>query len=235
VLAFTDADCRPDSGWLETGIAALGSGACELAAGAVRFDLGPGASPAQLTDALWHLDVERQVRERGAAMTSNLFVHRRVIDGIGGFAEVRSGEDGRWTRRAGEAGFRLCYAGEAVVWKLARRGPALLAKGWRTGRGLPRAWLGRGLAPWKLPLAALANARPPRPSRITAQARRRGVDAVLQRPLAVWWWSWLLEVSRAGGAFRGVLDLPWRWREDGGAAGCGVSRKGSPGSDREAG
>jgi len=206
IFAFTDADCRPTVDWLSEAVAAIETGQADLVAGRVLFDLGPTPKPCQLVDALWHLDAERQVRENRGAMTSNLVVHRRVVDGVGPFREVRSGEDGRWTRSAYDAGFVLRYVPNAVVCKRARNGRALLKKGWRTGRGLPTVWAARGVAPWKHPLSAVRNALPPPLSRIAHQARRRELAQAMERPLAIWFWTWLLEMTRSAGALSDIFQ-----------------------------
>jgi glycosyltransferase involved in cell wall biosynthesis len=131
VLAFTDADCRPDPGWLEAGLAALAD--TDVVAGAIRFVAPPCPSVWDLVDIDTFLDQERAVASGGAA-TANLFVRANLFERLGGFdAALPSGGDYDLVRRAVEAGSRLRYVPAAVV-AHPTRGDArvLLRKLWRT-------------------------------------------------------------------------------------------------------
>jgi glycosyltransferase involved in cell wall biosynthesis len=75
VLAFTDADCEPEAGWLAAGIAALHE--ADLVQGLVEpipdFDRGP------FDRTLW-ID-----HETGLYETANLFIRRELFERLGGF------------------------------------------------------------------------------------------------------------------------------------------------------
>jgi glycosyltransferase involved in cell wall biosynthesis len=75
LLAFTDADCFPEPGWLAAGVGALGR--ADLVQGAVRPERPPG--PFERT--LWV--------ERASALweSANLFVRRDLFDRLGGFEQ----------------------------------------------------------------------------------------------------------------------------------------------------
>jgi glycosyltransferase involved in cell wall biosynthesis len=208
VIAFTDADCRPLETWLERGVERLNEEAADLVGGRVIFTFAASPSVGEMVDALWHLDVRRQIHENRAAMTANLLVRSSVFDSIGGFdPEVRSGGDGRWTRRATDAGFKLIYAKDAIVRKPARRLGGLLAKAYRVGRGLPPAWLERGVGRGGIGVAIAFKTLPPVPSAVRRRIEETGVPGAGERLTTLWALSWLMELVRAAGSVHGVLDL----------------------------
>jgi glycosyltransferase involved in cell wall biosynthesis len=111
VIAFTDADCVPDPGWLAAGLRALDDGA-DLVQGRVVAD-GP-CGP-------W----DRTVRVDGLSglfETANLLVRRSWLERVGGFEPWLSpkrskelGEDVWLGWRLRRAGARVAFAPDAVV------------------------------------------------------------------------------------------------------------------------
>ncbi|MCE9662536.1 glycosyltransferase [Halomonas sp. M5N1S17] len=129
VLAFIDADCLPAPGWLQAGIeclqanpdAALVAGNIELTYGAQRL------TPAECFEKAFAFR-QRQNVANGVAVTANLFVRRKVFDVVGPFnAQLMSGGDFEWTRRATSRGHRLVFSEAAVVRHPARSSIAALA------------------------------------------------------------------------------------------------------------
>jgi len=120
LLAFTDADCVPDAGWLERGVAALTAGPATIIGGEV-----PSIDPVgrdlnsyeMLETVMFGLgSIRRLIEERGFAITANLFTSRAVFDRVGEFdADLKSAGDREWVRRAVAKGERLGYAGDAIV------------------------------------------------------------------------------------------------------------------------
>jgi GT2 family glycosyltransferase len=113
VLAFTDADCEPDPGWLAAGLRALRAGA-ELVQGRVVPARDPG--PFDRTVSVG--------AEHGLYETANLFVTRAAFERAGGFAPVPGielgagapfGEDAWFAWRARRAGAPSAFAPDAVV------------------------------------------------------------------------------------------------------------------------
>jgi len=119
VIAFTDADCRPASDWLESGVAALLSdAACGSVGGHIRqLARRPDApNPVEHFEILTYLDQEENVRRWRFAATANAFVRRDVFDQVGPFdGGLNSGADVRWSHRMQDCGFRLAYAPETRV------------------------------------------------------------------------------------------------------------------------
>jgi glycosyltransferase involved in cell wall biosynthesis len=118
VLAFCDADCVPEPGWLEAGLAALA--ATDLAAGRMRFIVPERRTVWTLLDMDGSKDHARQVRH-GTAETCNLFLRRELYDRVGGFDDTLPEHgDFDFVQRCVAGGARLSYAPEAVVWHPAR-------------------------------------------------------------------------------------------------------------------
>jgi glycosyltransferase involved in cell wall biosynthesis len=113
VLAFCDADCRPEPGWLEAGLEALEH--AELAAGEIRFALPPRRTVWTLLDMETFKDHARQVAASNAE-TANLFATRELYDRIGGFDDsLPEHGDFDFAQRSVAAGAQLVYAPRARV------------------------------------------------------------------------------------------------------------------------
>jgi GT2 family glycosyltransferase len=113
LIAFTDADCTPDPGWLAALVACLGRS--PLAAGPVRLRVGEPPNAVERLEMLWRFRQEDHVTVEGWAASANLGIRREAWDAIGGFDESfeRIGEDVDLCRRAREAGFGLAFCPEA--------------------------------------------------------------------------------------------------------------------------
>lgn len=148
-LVFTDADCVPESDWLEQGIGRLRSENAGLVAGAVRV-LYTGEEPtlAESIDGYLHMNQQEYV-EAGWGVTGNLFVRHDCLKEHGAFDETLvSGGDSEFGRRLTNHGVRIVYEDSAVVHHPARRSlGALLRKEWRIGRGI-RDLAGSGRLDW---------------------------------------------------------------------------------------
>lgn len=111
-LAFTDADCVPDPGWLAAGLAALAE--ADLVQGRVTPPEGARIGPFDRFVAV--------SSEYGLYETANLIVRRELFERLGGFESVlvprrgiELGEDVWFGWRARRAGARTSFAAEAVV------------------------------------------------------------------------------------------------------------------------
>ena len=137
LLAFTDADCVPDPGWLAAGADAIKRGA-DLAGGEVVSTAAGQLNAWERYDRAVYLRQDELVREERFAATANLFVRRAVVDDLGGFdGSLRSGGDYEFGRRATSAGYRLVYAPEASV---VHRPRASLQETWHLHRRLGAGW-----------------------------------------------------------------------------------------------
>lgn len=118
ILAFTDADCQPDVGWLQNGVELLLSQKdYQLIGGRIEFIWSKSPpSVVELTD--FCLSFNQHLIRKGQkhGVTANLMAHRRVFEAVGLFdAALRSGGDVAWCERAADHGFRIGYAETAVV------------------------------------------------------------------------------------------------------------------------
>lgn len=131
LLAFTDADCVPDPGWLAAGLAALDRH--DFVGGQMSVIPSPGPGPASGAEGferVFAFHNERYVREVGFTVTANLFCSRAVFDRTGPF-RVGVSEDIEWCHRARDAGFRIGYAAHARVGHPPRPDWASLLGKWR--------------------------------------------------------------------------------------------------------
>jgi GT2 family glycosyltransferase len=114
VLAFCDSDCVPEPEWLEAGLAALRD--ADAAAGLIRFLVPERRTIWTLLDMDSTKDHEREVAQRNAE-TANLFVRRELYDRVDGFDDtIPEHGDFDFAERCVQAGARLVFAPEAVVW-----------------------------------------------------------------------------------------------------------------------
>jgi glycosyltransferase involved in cell wall biosynthesis len=206
VVAMTDANCVPAPEWLENGVRALVEGDADLAGGRVTFTFPGSPSVGELTDALINVDVEESIRSLRACMTGNLFVRRAVFDGVGLFeADLRSGGDMRWTRRATDAGHRLVYAPAAEVGYPARPLGPLLKKQYRVGRGVPGVWAELGYPAWRMAASAVRGALPMPPHRLPARIEQRDLARFEPPRARLWLAVWAAKAARAAGCVHGLL------------------------------
>jgi glycosyltransferase involved in cell wall biosynthesis len=111
MLAFCDADCRPEPGWLDAGLEALEQ--AELAAGEIHFAVPQRRTVWTLLDMETFKDHGRQVPASNAE-TANLFTTRALYDRIGGFDDsLPEHGDFDFVQRGVAAGAQLVYAPRA--------------------------------------------------------------------------------------------------------------------------
>jgi glycosyltransferase involved in cell wall biosynthesis len=112
LIAFTDADCEPEPGWLAAGVRALAG--ADLVQG--RVVPARAAGPFDRTVSVG--------RDHGLYETANLFVRRETFERVGGFEPVAAlerterqpfGEDAWFAWRAKRAGASCTFAADAVV------------------------------------------------------------------------------------------------------------------------
>lgn len=180
-LVFTDADCRPEPGWLAALARALAvdraAGRARLLAGPVRMEAPEPANPWSVYDRIRGVPQDAYIA-RGYAATANLAVPAALFRALGGFTEGRfSGGDAEFCRRAGAAGHGLALVPAASVAHPCRTSWAEIArkarrtKGGQVGAGpLPRrlAWLARTLCPPVRDSLAYLRAEAPLGQRLTA-------------------------------------------------------------------
>jgi glycosyltransferase involved in cell wall biosynthesis len=115
IVAFTDADCRPEPAWLAVGVAAIERGA-DLVGGRIVQLHRDRPTVWERYDRATYLNQERFVSEQGFAATANLFVRAEVLAAVGPFKpELVASGDLELGQRATAAGYGLVYAEDARV------------------------------------------------------------------------------------------------------------------------
>ena len=114
ILAFTDADCMVESGWVKRGIECLYKGIGDIIIGQTKF----------LTD--YELNIfekyDKITAFHHSCKTWNLITYKKNFDKVGLFNEVLiSGGDTEWGERAKEKGLRIFYCEQAVVYHPLRK------------------------------------------------------------------------------------------------------------------
>ncbi len=133
ILAFTDADCLPEPGWLAAIHARFAADpGLEIIGGEVRiFTETPGdLTPAEAFQLLYAYRQQLYISRRNFSVTANLAIRRPVWEAVGPFAGLERAEDVDWGRRAVGAGHRIVYAPEVRVGHPARRSMAELRATW---------------------------------------------------------------------------------------------------------
>jgi GT2 family glycosyltransferase/glycosyltransferase involved in cell wall biosynthesis len=117
-LAFVDADCRAEPGWLASSISTLRAtrGTTILAGAISRF--GADRNWVSLYDSATYLQQKAYVRGPRAFVTANLVVHRKVFECVGPFDErfqEAAFEDWDWAMRARRLDIPVRYDEGSVV------------------------------------------------------------------------------------------------------------------------
>ncbi len=125
VIAFTDSDCIPESGWVEHGVARISEVVnCGLVAGRIEYCFKKDNTPnfIELCDTiLFPMEQDFNIEQRKCAGGANLFTSMEVIRKVGTFnAVLKAGGDDEWAYRVFLHGYAQAYAPEACVKHLAR-------------------------------------------------------------------------------------------------------------------
>jgi len=133
ILAFTDADCTVDEGWLAAIAARLQDPqAKRILGGDVRIAV---EDPKRLTEleayeSVFQYRQEEYIRKFRFSGTGNLAVRRADFDIVGPFGGIDISEDRDWGRRANALGFRIDYVPEMIVYHPARSSFTELYRKW---------------------------------------------------------------------------------------------------------
>ena len=122
VVAFIDADCLADPGWLAAAEAALVDPAAGILGGDVRIAL---RDPARMTaleayESEYAYRMDRYIAREGYTGTGNLVVRRAILAEVGPFCGLSMAEDRDWGQRATRAGHRIRFVPDMRVYHPAR-------------------------------------------------------------------------------------------------------------------
>lgn len=124
ILAFTDADCLPEPTWLANAVRMFRDGAGpEIVGGEIIVFAADESRPTdvELYEKVFGFQQADYVLRKSFAAGANIVTRRAVFDRVGPFRNGKVPEDLEWGRRAGAAGCRLAFGGDAVVRHPARR------------------------------------------------------------------------------------------------------------------
>jgi len=132
ILAFIDADCLADPGWLAAAEAAMADPAATILGGDVRIAY---ADPSRLTaieayESVYAYRMDRYIAQQGFTGTGNLVVRREVLGAVGPFAGIGVAEDHDWGQRATAQGFAIRFVPGMKVYHPARVSFADLCRKW---------------------------------------------------------------------------------------------------------
>jgi glycosyltransferase involved in cell wall biosynthesis len=133
ILAFIDADCIADPGWLEAIATELRTAENPgIIGGDVRIALSNPTNPTAL-DAYESIFAYRQkeyIERHRFSGTLNLAMRRSIYDGVGPFAGIEVAEDRVWGQRATKLGYLIHYVPGMVVFHPARKSFDELSAAW---------------------------------------------------------------------------------------------------------
>ena len=137
IIAFTDADCTPDTHWIEHAVAALQSGVDVVAGHVELYFHSNKLNAAECYEKAFAFRQDQNARQ-GRSVTANMVTWKKCFDQIGLFDDsLMSGGDSKWSKAASGAGLRLEYVSGAVVNHPARSSVSgLLIKAKRVAGGL---------------------------------------------------------------------------------------------------
>ena len=133
ILAFTDADCLVDPGWLSVIARRFrNDGDAPIIGGDVRIAL---ADPEAMTaveayESVYGFRTRLYIERDHYPATLNMAVRRKVFEAVGPFGGIEVAEDADWGRRAHTMGYAMVYAPEMRVLHPARASYAELRRKW---------------------------------------------------------------------------------------------------------
>ena len=131
VLAFIDADCHADAGWLAAIEARFASPSAQIIGGDVRVGYVDPEHPTFLEpyEAIYSYRNHAHIAE-GFSGTGNLATRRAILRHVGPFGGIDIAEDRDWGLRAGALGYQTDYVPEMIVYHPARKTFQELSQKW---------------------------------------------------------------------------------------------------------
>lgn len=133
ILAFIDADCIAEEGWLDAIAQTLERPDTKVVAGGnVRIAVRDAKHPTAIEayESVFAFQQKEYIEKMGFSGAGNLAVYRRNFNEIGPFLGIDVAEDREWGRRAVACGFDLVYVKDMVVYHPARKSLGELCAKW---------------------------------------------------------------------------------------------------------
>jgi glycosyltransferase involved in cell wall biosynthesis len=131
ILAFIDADCRAEPGWLAAIVSALAWPDRPIIGGDVRVGYATPGKPTFLEpyENIYSYRNHEHIRD-GFSGTGNLATFPAVLEDVGPFGGIDISEDRDWGLRAGAKGYSITYVPEMIIYHPARKSFAELTLKW---------------------------------------------------------------------------------------------------------
>ncbi|MEX2428338.1 MAG: glycosyltransferase [Bacteroidales bacterium] len=195
IIAFTDSDCIVSPGWLNEGLEEMMANNIDIVAGNVEFFY-EKKSAAEIYDSLVNMQNEINVRERKIGKTANLFVRKHLFNEIGLFdANLRSGGDVEWTKKATDAGFTISYASKAIVYHPARNYKELIIKQVRVGRGQMKLWFKDGKRKKWIANRIFSGFMPVHFKALKVSMLNKDIQPTRFKIISIWLIAWIAKLS----------------------------------------
>lgn len=171
ILAFIDADCLADGGWLSQIEHCFSENAAiAILGGDVRIACQDPHRPTLLEayESVFAYRMNEYIARQGFTGTGNLAVRADIFAEVGPFGGIEIAEDRDWGQRALWLGYRTQYCSTMIVYHPARRNLAELARKWerhtahdfkrmQSKRGWRLRWIVRSVAVALSPVAEVAR------------------------------------------------------------------------------
>lgn len=134
VLAFIDADCRADAGWLQAAVDAVEADPDRAVVGGdVRIETHDARcfTPVEAYERVFGFRQKMYIEKRHFSVTANLAMAAPVAPIVGPFGGIDIAEDLDWGQRAHAAGYATRFFPQMRVWHPARADFAALARKWQ--------------------------------------------------------------------------------------------------------
>ena len=131
VLAFIDADCHADPGWLAAIETHFSDPTVQIIGGDVRVGYAIPGHPSFIEpyEAIYSYRNHEHIAE-GFSGTGNLATRPEILRHVGPFAGIGIAEDRDWGLRASALGYRTRYVKEMIVYHPARASLSELTRKW---------------------------------------------------------------------------------------------------------
>lgn len=148
LLAFIDADCVAQPGWIKGLVGFLKRRPdVDLVGGDIGIRMSNPDNPTSIEsyESIYSYRARTYVERYGFAATGNMAVRRRVFEAVGPFGGISTMEDTEWGQKATSMGYRIAFVPEAKVLtpscksfdELARRWDRHIAHEFRQIEGRP--------------------------------------------------------------------------------------------------
>jgi glycosyltransferase involved in cell wall biosynthesis len=133
-LAFIDADCHADDGWLQTALDAVEAAPGRAVIGgriSIETANPKHLSPIEAFETVFSFRQQMYIEKRHFSVTANLAISADVAAIVGPFGDVNMAEDIDWGRRAYAKGYPTRYEPRMHVWHPPQRDFDALVRKWR--------------------------------------------------------------------------------------------------------